>query len=216
VASLFILLAGMTFQSGVAEVGTGPHRFLTYVVALVIVGCMVLFFAVLAVEVYKSVRFAARASATLRRVSMAQGAARPAPAAKVHPPASPWITNPLKDTAARSSGSPAPGDTRAASRATPRFPPPPPPPPPPPHVPVTAPALPPPPPPPMDAAVAGTSAAVLQPPPTHPSGGRGESATGPTARSARILHMSRAKGPVSNRQLVRGAAGAISAEGSLP
>ena len=36
--SLFILLAGMAFQSGVATPGTGPHTALTYFVMIVLVG----------------------------------------------------------------------------------------------------------------------------------------------------------------------------------
>jgi hypothetical protein len=38
VTSLLILLSGMTFQSGVAAVGSGPHLALTYIVMVVLIG----------------------------------------------------------------------------------------------------------------------------------------------------------------------------------
>jgi hypothetical protein len=68
--SLFILLAGMTFQSGVTTEGSGAHTALTVCVALVLVGCVVLFVAMLAREVLNSVRFARR------RVVMERAASR--------------------------------------------------------------------------------------------------------------------------------------------
>lgn len=37
VTSLFILLSGMTFQSGVAAVDSGPHFALTYIVMVVLI-----------------------------------------------------------------------------------------------------------------------------------------------------------------------------------
>jgi hypothetical protein len=71
---MFILLAGMTFQSGVTTPGSGPHTALTVLVALVLVGSVLLFLAMLAREVWNSIRFArrqqqARAAAIKRRQS---------------------------------------------------------------------------------------------------------------------------------------------------
>jgi hypothetical protein len=211
VASLFILLAGMTFQSGVAEVGTGPHLFLTYMVAVVIVGCMVLFFTVLSVEVYKSVRFAARASATLRTVSAVQGVTSAEKVKLAPTPAATWTTNPLKGiTAARNGGearvtSSVPVRTRhpllAPSRLQPV---------PPPRAPETAgvpcaaPALPPPPSPLLEAADASNFTTALQLAPVQAVGtsewaGHLASSAGP----AGALRKDRVKGPVSSRQPVR-------------
>ena len=51
VTSLFILLAGMAFESGVAVAGTGPHSLLTYLVAIVLVISGSLFIVILALEV---------------------------------------------------------------------------------------------------------------------------------------------------------------------
>ncbi len=45
VTSMFILLAGMTFQSGVTSPGSGGHTTLTALVAIVLVGCVSLFVA---------------------------------------------------------------------------------------------------------------------------------------------------------------------------
>ncbi len=50
--------AGMAFQSGVAEVGSGPHLALTWLVAIVLVTCIALFVSMLAMEVWRSIRFA--------------------------------------------------------------------------------------------------------------------------------------------------------------
>lgn len=50
----------MAFQSGVAAVGSGPHLALTWLVAIVLVACITLFLGMLAVEVWRSVRFARR------------------------------------------------------------------------------------------------------------------------------------------------------------
>jgi hypothetical protein len=58
--SLFILLAGMAFQSGVTAEGSGSHTILTWAVALVLVACITLFLAVLVAEVFRSYRFATR------------------------------------------------------------------------------------------------------------------------------------------------------------
>ena len=43
VTAMFILLAGMTFQSGVTSPGSGGHTSLTALVAFVLVGCVTLF-----------------------------------------------------------------------------------------------------------------------------------------------------------------------------
>ncbi len=64
------LLAGMAFQSGVAEVGSGPHLALTWLVAIVLVVCIALFLGMLAVEVWRSARFANR-QASARKSSAA-------------------------------------------------------------------------------------------------------------------------------------------------
>jgi amino acid transporter len=63
VTSMFILLAGMAFQSGVTAEGSGPHAALTWTVALVLVTCVGLFMGMLALEVYRSYRFARRYAA---------------------------------------------------------------------------------------------------------------------------------------------------------
>jgi hypothetical protein len=60
VTSMFILLAGMTFQSGVTSAGSGAHTALTVLVALVLVSCVSVFVAMLGREVWNSVRFARR------------------------------------------------------------------------------------------------------------------------------------------------------------
>lgn len=57
---MFILLAGMAFQSGVTAEGSGPHAALTWTVALVLVTCVGLFMGMLTLEVYRSYRFARR------------------------------------------------------------------------------------------------------------------------------------------------------------
>jgi hypothetical protein len=60
VTSMFILLAGMTFQSGVTDTGSSGHAALTYLVALVLVSCVGVFAGMLALEVWNSVKFARR------------------------------------------------------------------------------------------------------------------------------------------------------------
>jgi hypothetical protein len=72
VTSLFILLAGMAFQSGVTTAGSGSHVALTWAVALVLVTCVCIFMGMLALEVYRSYRFA-RLVGTVRRASMTPG-----------------------------------------------------------------------------------------------------------------------------------------------
>jgi hypothetical protein len=57
---MFILLAGMTFQSGVTSAGSGTHTALTALVAVVLVGCVTVFVGMLAREVWNSLRFARR------------------------------------------------------------------------------------------------------------------------------------------------------------
>jgi hypothetical protein len=71
VTSLFILLAGMAFQSGVTAEGSGSHALLTWVVAVVLVACVSVFVGMLALEVYRSYRFARRAVAAVQRVVQA-------------------------------------------------------------------------------------------------------------------------------------------------
>ena len=60
ITSMFILLAGMAFQSGVTPVGSKSYTFLTVIVAAVLVVSTVTFVGVLALEVYKSTRHAQR------------------------------------------------------------------------------------------------------------------------------------------------------------
>ena len=55
---MFVLLSGMTFQSGVTAVGSNVHLALTYIVAIVLVLCVGCFVGILAVEVLRSVQFA--------------------------------------------------------------------------------------------------------------------------------------------------------------
>jgi hypothetical protein len=59
----------MAFQSGVAAEGSGPHVALTWVVALVLVSCVALFVLLLAVELYRSYRFARRVVHAVRKAS---------------------------------------------------------------------------------------------------------------------------------------------------
>lgn len=69
ITSLFILLAGMAFQSGVTTVGSGPHVVLTWLVAVVLVSCICLFLGVLAVEVWRSIQFAHRVHLVVRKAT---------------------------------------------------------------------------------------------------------------------------------------------------
>jgi hypothetical protein len=77
--ALFILLAGMAFQSGVTVEGSGPHAALTWVVALVLVTCVAIFMVMLAMEVFRSYRFARRVAraAKSRRGTLGAQSARP-------------------------------------------------------------------------------------------------------------------------------------------
>jgi hypothetical protein len=102
---MFILLAGMTFQSGVTLEGSGAHTVLTVLVALVLVGCVALFVAMLGHEVWSSVRFASRqrriraaASGQRPRVPVVDGSS-PSAASRVSSgsaQAALWTLNPLK------------------------------------------------------------------------------------------------------------------------
>jgi hypothetical protein len=58
VCSVFILLAGMSFQSGILVRGKVTYWMVTYLVALAVVGSAVTFILVLGVEVYRTVRAA--------------------------------------------------------------------------------------------------------------------------------------------------------------
>jgi hypothetical protein len=60
VTSLFVLLAGMTFQSGVTSEGSGAHELLTYFVLLVLVACVGTIFGAVGLEMYRSLTFARR------------------------------------------------------------------------------------------------------------------------------------------------------------
>lgn len=63
----------MAFQSGVTVPGSSSHTVLTWVVALVLVACVVLFNAMLAREVYRSLRFAQRVGAIAGKASGTKG-----------------------------------------------------------------------------------------------------------------------------------------------
>ncbi len=71
VTSMFILLSGMAFQSNVAVSGGTAHTALTWVVALVLITSVLAFFGILALEVWRSVVFARKASAAVKRTSVA-------------------------------------------------------------------------------------------------------------------------------------------------
>lgn len=134
--SLFILLAGMTFESGVTASGSSAHTALTVLVALVLVGCVTVFLGMLGREVWNSVRFARRhrrMSVVVRRQSAVAALAGSAPRSHLGPaqagivPASDvgptkassatttiaaantWTVNPLKGGAGVDPGPPLPG-----------------------------------------------------------------------------------------------------------
>jgi hypothetical protein len=60
----------MAFQSGVAEVGSGPHLALTWLVAIVLVTCVALFLGMLGAEIWRSARFAGRMAAARRALAV--------------------------------------------------------------------------------------------------------------------------------------------------
>ncbi len=60
VSSLFVLLAGTTFQSGVTTTGGAANLALTYIVILVLAGCTCTIAGALAIEMYRSLCFAGR------------------------------------------------------------------------------------------------------------------------------------------------------------
>lgn len=66
----------MTFQSGVAAVGSGPHLALTYIVMVVLIGSILTFGAVFGVEVYWALRFAQRLQ-VLRKTGLSSAAGSP-------------------------------------------------------------------------------------------------------------------------------------------
>ncbi len=77
VTSMFVLLAGMTFQSGVTVSGSGAHTALTVLVAAVLVASVAVFLAMLTREVYNSVRFAIMRARSTRRAANAQAVVVP-------------------------------------------------------------------------------------------------------------------------------------------
>jgi hypothetical protein len=181
--------------------GSVPHAVLTWIVAIVLLACVLLFMALLVAEVYRSYRFACRVHAVKRRSVMA-GPGGPS----IGPGA--WMANPLKATGSASagvgavlasSGAAALGAPQAAVTHHPPVPPPrvPPPPPPPPPRSVVAHGT-------TSMSEAGSVTSVA------PAGGHKRTVEGPgegdATRSARILRVARAKGESSSRQLVRGAA----------
>ncbi len=78
--------AGMAFQSGVAAVGSAPHVILTWLVAFVLVACILLFFGMVVLEVWRSVQFA-------RRVHAMRSAPSKVGRANTH--RQPWTENPM-------------------------------------------------------------------------------------------------------------------------
>jgi hypothetical protein len=93
--------AGMAFQSGVAAVNSTPHLALTWLVAVVLVACILLFVGMLSIEVWRSVQFARRMHA-VRRASIVSSPVRRASRASRE-----YTDNPLN--ARRSSSSPLSG-----------------------------------------------------------------------------------------------------------
>jgi hypothetical protein len=81
--------AGMAFQSGVAAVGSTPHLALTWLVAVVLVACILLFLGMLSVEVWRSVQFARRVHA-IRKASTASS-----PGGRASRPSRQYTDNPL-------------------------------------------------------------------------------------------------------------------------
>jgi hypothetical protein len=75
--SLFILLSGMTFQSGVATEGSGAYLLLTFLVAIVLVLCVAGFLGLLVFEMWRSVRFARTLSTSRRRARIVSLAGTP-------------------------------------------------------------------------------------------------------------------------------------------
>jgi hypothetical protein len=79
----------MAFQSGVAAVDSTPHLALTWLVAVVLVACILLFLGMLSVEVWRSVQFARRVQA-VRRASTASS-----PVGRASRPSRQFTDNPL-------------------------------------------------------------------------------------------------------------------------
>jgi hypothetical protein len=100
ITSLFILLAGMTFQSRITAVGSRAHYALTYLVAIVLVACVSAFLGVLAQEVWRSLRFAKKVQA-LRRQSRHSNRHLLSSSSEREQP---WMTNPLKRLTSRHTG----------------------------------------------------------------------------------------------------------------
>jgi hypothetical protein len=86
----------MAFQSGVAAVDSTPHLALTWLVAVVLVACILLFLGMLSMEVWRSVQFARRVHA-VRKASAASS-----PGGRASRPSRQYTDNPLK--ARRASG----------------------------------------------------------------------------------------------------------------
>jgi hypothetical protein len=134
VTSMFILLAGMTFQSGVTASGSGAYTALTVLVAVVLVGCVGVFVAMLAREVWNSVRFAKRRHSAAGQRGTLVDPARHSRGKQLAPLS--WVPNPLKGTPAGAavedrSNRPqtSPGSPLGSPWSHPLAPPPPPPPP---------------------------------------------------------------------------------------
>jgi hypothetical protein len=129
VTSMFILLAGMAFQSGVTAVGSGPHLLLTYAVAVVLIACVAVFAGMLTLEVWNSLRFARRARKTIRRaatlpdIGLRASGDSSRPDGNQHAGAGGWTHNPLKATSGAVPG-PGHGSWHAAPPKTVPEPPP--------------------------------------------------------------------------------------------
>ncbi len=107
VTSLFVLLAGMTFQSGVAVAGSGSYVVLTYLVAFVLVACVGVFVGVLGLELWRSFRYtktlrlstrARRASGNIGTQGLSSSSTGVVVSTRAGTPATnaDWVTNPLK------------------------------------------------------------------------------------------------------------------------
>jgi hypothetical protein len=72
VTAMFILLAGMAFQSGVAEVGTSAYNALAYAVIVVLVVSVTVFVSVFMMEAVWAVRFASRVRRATRKAIAAR------------------------------------------------------------------------------------------------------------------------------------------------
>jgi hypothetical protein len=72
--SVFVLLAGMTFQSGILRRGMKSYWAVTALVAIAVIGSVAVFLVVLALEVYRSLQHTKKAhELAKRRATMSVG-----------------------------------------------------------------------------------------------------------------------------------------------